>query len=170
MLIGLVGKPNSGKSSFFKAATLIDVKISSVPFTTIKPNMGIAYVITDCVCKEFGVECNPKYGKCVRGKRFIPIKLMDVAGLVPGAHEGRGLGNKFLDDLRQADALIHVVDFSGYTDAEGKPTSNYNPENDIKFLEEEIDYWVASKIEKALEKYPARWALTSLPMPVFTAS
>ena len=153
MLIGLVGKPNSGKSSFFKAATLIDVKISSVPFTTIEPNVGIAYVITDCVCKEFGAECNPKYGKCSKGKRFIPVKLMDVAGLVPGAHKGKGLGNKFLDDLRQADALIHVVDFSGYTDAEGKPTSNYNPENDIKFLEEEIDYWFASKIEKALDKY-----------------
>ncbi len=153
MLIGLVGKPNSGKSSFFKAATLIDVKISSVPFTTIEPNVGIAYVITDCVCKEFGVECNPKYGKCSKGKRFIPVKLMDVAGLVPGAHKGKGLGNKFLDDLRQADALIHVVDFSGYTDAEGKPTSNYNPENDIKFLEEEIDYWFASKMEKALDKY-----------------
>jgi len=132
MLIGLVGKPNSGKSSFFKAATLIDVKISSVPFTTIEPNVGIAYVITDCVCKEFDVKCNPKYGKCSKGKRFIPVKLMDVAGLVPGAHKGKGLGNKFLDDLRQADALIHVVDFSGYTDAEGKPTSNYNPENDIK--------------------------------------
>jgi hypothetical protein len=153
MLIGIVGKPNSGKSSFFKAATLIDVKISSVPFTTIEPNVGVGHIITDCVCKEFDVECNPKYGKCVKGKRFIPIKLIDVAGLVPGAHEGRGLGNKFLDDLRRADALIHVVDFSGYTDEEGKPTRGHDPEKDIKFLEDEIDFWFASKIERALDKF-----------------
>jgi ribosome-binding ATPase YchF (GTP1/OBG family) len=50
----------------------------------------------------------------------VPIELLDVAGLVPGAHLGKGLGNRFLDDLRHADALVHVVDVSGCTDAEGK--------------------------------------------------
>jgi len=152
-MVGIVGKPNSGKSSMFKAMTMIDVKISSVPFTTIQPNVGMAHVITDCVCKEFGVKCKPNHGMCKNGKRFIPVKLMDVAGLVPDAHLGRGLGTSFLDDLRQAAAFIHVVDATGETDAEGKPTEGRNPEEDIQFLEKEIDYWFASIIERALKKF-----------------
>ncbi len=152
MLIGLVGKPNSGKSSFFKAATMVDVKISNVPFTTIKPNVGIAYIIMDCVEKGFGKKCNPKNGFCRNGRRFVPIRLIDVAGLVPGAHEGRGMGNQFLDDLRQASVLIHTVDFSGKTDSEGNPTENHDPKKDVEFLENEIDYWFASVIEKNLPK------------------
>jgi ribosome-binding ATPase YchF (GTP1/OBG family) len=128
------------------------VKISPVPFTTIKPNIGIAYVVIDCVEEEFGKKCNPKHGYCKNGKRFVPVRLVDVAGLVPGAHEGRGLGNQFLDDLRQASALIHIVDASGMTDEEGKVTQNHDPEFDIEFLEKEIDLWFASVIEKAVAK------------------
>jgi len=153
MIIGLVGKPSSGKSSFFKAATLIDVKITGIPFCTIKPNVGVGYIVIDCACKEFGVSCKPKTGYCKDGKRFVPVRLVDVAGLVPGAHEGRGLGNQFLDDLRQASALIHIVDASGTRDAEGKITSDYNPENDIQFLEKEIDMWFAVVIKKASQKF-----------------
>jgi len=153
MIIGLVGKPSSGKSSFFKASTLIDVKITGIPFCTIKPNVGIGYIIVDCACKEFGTKCNPKTGYCKNGKRFVPVRLVDVAGLVPGAHEGRGLGNQFLDDLRQASALIHIVDVSGTRDAEGKITSGYDPENDIKFLEKEIDMWFADVIKRASQKF-----------------
>jgi ribosome-binding ATPase YchF (GTP1/OBG family) len=153
MIIGLIGKPNAGKSTFFKAVTLKDVKISNVPFTTIEPNVGIGFVISECVCKEFNVECNPRYGKCVKGKRFIPIKLMDVAGLVKDAHKGKGLGNKFLDDLRQADGLIHVVDFSGLTDENGNPTQNYDPENDLIALENEFDLWFEGIVKKAIEKF-----------------
>ena len=153
MIIGVVGKPSSGKSSFFKAATMIDVKISSVPFTTIKPNIGVGYVVIDCVCKSFGISCKPKHGYCKNGKRFVPVKLIDVAGLVPGAHAGKGMGNQFLDDLRQASALIHVVDATGQTDAEGKATTGHDPIEDIRFLEEEIDLWFASVIERALAKY-----------------
>jgi ribosome-binding ATPase YchF (GTP1/OBG family) len=152
MIIGLVGKPSSGKSSFFKAATLIDVKITGIPFTTIKPNVGIGYVVIDCCEKEFGVKCKPNHGSCKSGKRFVPVRLVDVAGLVPGAHEGRGLGNQFLDDLRQASALIHIVDVSGTRDAEGKITTGYDPENDITFLEKEIDLWFASVIAKAVSR------------------
>jgi hypothetical protein len=137
----------------FKAMTMIDVKISSVPFTTIEPNIGVAHVITDCVCKEFGVKCKPNHGMCENGKRFIPVKLMDVAGLVPDAHLGKGLGNQFLDDLRQAAAFVHVIDTTGETDAEGKPTTGRDPEDDIRFLEKEIDYWFASIIERALRKF-----------------
>ncbi|GAJ15692.1 unnamed protein product [marine sediment metagenome] len=107
MLIGLVGRPNSGKSTFFKAATLAEVEIASYPFTTIKPNHGVGYVRIDCVDKDFNILCEPNHGFCLNNQRFVPIELMDVAGLVPGASEGKGLGNKFLDDLRQADAFIH---------------------------------------------------------------
>lgn len=152
MIIGLVGKPSSGKSSMFKAMTMIDVKISSVPFTTIEPNVGVGYVITNCACEEFGVKCTPKHGFCKNGKRFIPVKIVDVAGLVPGAHEGRGLGNQFLDDLRQASVLVHIVDATGETDAEGNPGEG-DPEKDVEFLENEIDMWFSSVIEKALKKF-----------------
>jgi len=158
MIVGLVGKPNSGKSSFLKAATLAEVGISPVPFTTIKPNVAVGYVSIDCVCKEFGVECNPKKGYCKNGKRFVPIKLVDVAGLVPDAHKGKGLGNQFLDDLRQASVLIHVVDFSGLTDEEGKPAKNHDPSLDIEFLEKEIDLWFASIIKRAIQKFEKKIA------------
>ncbi|MEM5773071.1 MAG: redox-regulated ATPase YchF [Candidatus Aenigmatarchaeota archaeon] len=152
MIIGICGKTNVGKSSFFKAATLIDVEIANRRFVTINPNVGIGYVITDCVCKEFGVKCNPKNSICKNGKRFIPIKLVDVAGLIPGAHAGKGLGNKFLDDLRQASAFIHIVDASGLTDAEGNPTQGYDPSFDVEFVKEEIELWFADVIKRALTK------------------
>jgi hypothetical protein len=152
MIIGLVGKPASGKSSFFKAATLIDVKITGIPFTTIKPNIGVGYVMVDCVDKEFGKQCKPNHGMCKDGKRYVPVKLVDVAGLVPGAHEGRGLGNQFLDDLRQASVLIHTVDASGLTDEEGKATVGHDPATDVAFLEKEIDLWFADVIKRAMQK------------------
>ena len=156
MQIGLVGKPSSGKSSFFKASTMIDVAIADYPFTTIKPNIGMGYVVTDCVCKYYDVKCNPKNSVCVNKKRYIPIKLIDVAGLVPDAHLGKGLGNQFLDDLRQASCLIHIVDASGKTDAEGKVTSGYDPSNDIRFLTREIDLWFAGIVKKGMAKYAVK--------------
>jgi len=153
MQIGLVGKPSSGKSSFFKAATMVDVAIADYPFTTIKPNVGVGYVTTDCMCKKYRVKCNPNNSLCVDGIRFVPVKLIDVAGLVPDAHLGKGMGNQFLDDIRQADCLIHVVDCSGLTDSEGKQTKDHDPCEDVRFLEREIDLWFTKIIERALEKY-----------------
>jgi ribosome-binding ATPase len=141
MLIGFVGKPSVGKSTFFKAATLAEVEIAPYPFTTIKPNHGIGYVKVDCIDKEFNTQCNPNHGFCVNHKRFVPIDLMDVAGLVPGASEGKGLGNQFLDDLRQADVFIHLVDVSGTTDETGKPAENYDITKDVVFLEDELNKW-----------------------------
>lgn len=162
MQVGLVGKPSSGKSSFFKAATMIDVAIAAYPFTTIKPNIGMGYVMSDCVCQEYNVKCNPNNSLCIQGKRYIPVKLIDVAGLVPDAHLGKGLGNKFLDDLRQASCLIHIVDTSGTTDAEGKITSGYDPCNDIRFLAREIDLWFASIVERGVSKYTAKKKITKV--------
>ncbi|MFP3260287.1 MAG: redox-regulated ATPase YchF [Sulfolobus sp.] len=153
--IGLIGKTNVGKSTFFSASTLIDVEIANRPFVTIEPNVGIAYVKTKCVHTEFGVKCNPRNSVCIGDYRFIPVKLVDVAGLIPGAHEGRGLGNKFLDDLRKADVLIHVVDASGSTNEEGIPVppGTRNPEEDIKFIIDEINEWFYSIISKDWAKF-----------------
>ncbi len=154
MKIGLVGKPSVGKSSMFKALTLTEVEIADYPFTTIEPNIGIGYVKVKCVCREFGVKCNPRYGFCIDGWRFVPVEIVDVAGLVPGAHQGKGLGNKFLDDLRQADVLIHVVDASGSTNEEGEYVGkgNYDPAKDVRFLETEIDMWFKGILENLFPK------------------
>ncbi|MBN1376926.1 redox-regulated ATPase YchF [Candidatus Woesearchaeota archaeon] len=155
MLIGVVGKTNVGKSTFFKAATLANVLIGNYPFATIKPNHGIGFVKIDCVDKEFNVQCNPRKGFCIEHKRFVPVELLDVAGLVPGAHEGKGLGNQFLNDLNQADVLIHVIDASGSTNERGETVEagSYNPVSDIEFLEIELDYWYMDIIKKGWEKF-----------------
>ncbi len=152
--IGIAGKPNAGKSTFFKAATLADAEIASYPFTTIKPNIGVGYVRVRCVCQELGVECR----ECVDGWRFIPVKLIDVAGLVPDAHKGRGLGNEFLDNLRQSEAIIHVVDASGSTDEEGNEIGigERDPREDVKFLYHEIDMWFYGILKRNWEKIMRR--------------
>ena len=149
-LLGIVGKPNTGKSTFFSAATLAPAEIANYPFTTIKPNRGVGYVRTPCVHEEFNVNDNPANSICINGIRLIPIEFIDCAGLVPGAWEGRGLGNQFLDEIRKADALIHIVDASGGTDCEGrlcKPGTN-DPLEDVKFLEHEITMWMANILKK----------------------
>lgn len=156
MLIGLVGKPSVGKSTFFKAATLAEVEIASYPFTTIKANHGVGYVKVDCIDKEFNVQCNPRTGFCLNHNRFVPIDLMDVAGLVPGASEGKGLGNQFLDDLREADVFIQIVDCSGTTNAEGKmlnENEEYDFTYDVVFLEKELDNWYYNILVKAWKTF-----------------
>jgi len=153
MLLGIAGKPNSGKTTFFSAATLVDAEISNRVFTTIKPNRGVTYIRTECPCKS-GRKCNPRNSKCLDGIRLVPVQLIDTAGLVPGAHEGRGLGNQFLSDIMLADALIHVVDISGSSDADGNIVSagSHDPKEDIEFLEKEIDFWMLSLLNKIVMK------------------
>ncbi|MFH0816989.1 MAG: redox-regulated ATPase YchF [Methanobacteriota archaeon] len=150
MEIGVVGKPNVGKSTFFSAATLAPAQIANYPFTTIEPNRGVAYVRTKCPHVELGVQCNPNNSPCKDGVRLVPVEMIDVAGLVPGAHEGKGLGNKFLDDLRQASSLIHVIDVSGGTTEDGTPTKpgTRDPALDSKFLEDEISFWIKGILDK----------------------
>jgi ribosome-binding ATPase YchF (GTP1/OBG family) len=165
MLIGLVGKPSSGKTSFLNAACMTTAKVGNYPFTTIEPNPGTAYVSVNCPCKELGVTDNPKNSVCVNGKRLIPINLLDVAGLVPGAWEGKGLGNKFLDDLRRADALINIVDAAGTTDAEGqnvKPGS-WDPLKDIEFLDYEIMMWFSEIVKRDWRKFTRRLETEKIP-------
>jgi len=154
--IAIAGKPNSGKSTFFKAATLADVEIAAYPFTTISPNIGIAYVRVKCPCKEEEIQqvIPAGCGKCIDGSRFIPVELMDVAGLVRGAHEGKGLGNEFLDELRQAEAIIHVVDASGGTDIDGNVAEigSHDPLEDVSFFKEELNMWVYGIIKRNWRK------------------
>ncbi|MGQ4870345.1 MAG: redox-regulated ATPase YchF [Candidatus Thorarchaeota archaeon] len=156
--VGIVGKPSCGKTSFTNAACMTDFKVGSYPFTTIEANVGVAHVRTRCACTDFGVKDNPKNSICSDGVHLIPIKLIDVAGLVPGAHEGRGMGNKFLDDLRQADVLIHIVDASGSLDAEGQEVAagSYNPVEDVKFLEDEITEWILGIVTKDWRRITGR--------------
>lgn len=152
--LGIVGKPNTGKSTFFSAATLIPVEIGNYPFTTIKPNRGIGYLRTPCVHTELNVEDDPKNSLCLDGIRLVPVELIDVAGLVPGAWEGRGLGNQFLDEIRRADALLHLVDVAGATDSEGRvcKPGDHDPVEDVKFLETEITMWMNQILKKDWSK------------------
>lgn len=161
MLIAMCGKPSAGKSSFFQACTSVAVPRAAYPFTTIKPNRAVGYVEVECVDKDFNVQCNPRSGYCVNHRRFVPVELLDVAGLVPGAHEGKGLGNKFLDDLRQANLLIHVVDASGGTNENGEAVTvgSYDPVKDVEFLEQEINFWIKGILDdnqKKLAREPGK--------------
>jgi ribosome-binding ATPase len=153
-LLGVVGKPNTGKSTFFSAATLVAVEIANYPFTTIKPNRGVGYVRTPCVHVDFKVTDNPKNSLCLDGTRLVPVELIDIAGIVPGAWEGKGLGNQFLDEIRRADALVHVVDASGGTDCEGKSCKpgEHDPLEDVQFLEKEITMWMLTILKKDWSK------------------
>ena len=152
MQIGLIGKANVGKSTFFSAATETMVQSGNFPFTTIEPNIGVSYVKTECACKNLQTRCGNSL--CLEGTRFVPIKLIDVAGLVPGAHEGKGLGNQFLDDARQAEILIHVVDIAGTTDIQGQPISvgTHDPLEDIAFVQDEFDQWFIDILKREWDK------------------
>jgi ribosome-binding ATPase YchF (GTP1/OBG family) len=165
--IAIAGKPNSGKSTFFKASTLADVEIASYPFTTIAPNTGVAYVKVKCPCQEEAIQQvtgRKECGNCIEGARFVPVELLDVAGLVRGAHEGRGLGNEFLDQLRQAEAIIHVVDASGGTDVDGNVVDlgSHDPLEDIAFFKAELNMWVFGIIKRNWRKIERRAELEGL--------
>ena len=164
MLVGVVGKPNTGKSTFFSGLTLIPIPIENRPFTTIKPNRGIAYLRSPCVCHEFNVTDQPQNSVCINGIRLIPIELIDCAGLIPGSWRGKGLGNYFLDEIMKADALIHIVDVAGATDEEGNSCNpgTRNPIIDVEFLDYEITMWLLRIIKKDWKKICQKVSTTRL--------
>jgi ribosome-binding ATPase YchF (GTP1/OBG family) len=149
--IALAGKPNAGKSTFYKAATMADVDVGNYPFTTIDPNRGVTHARTQCPCLDRDQRCGSD--NCENGKRYVPVELLDVAGLVPGAHEGRGLGNQFLDELTNADVILNIVDASGATDPEGEPVEvgTHDPLEEVDFIEEEMNLWLAGILDRNWE-------------------
>jgi len=156
MLLGIIGAPNKGKSTLFSAITMLDVAIANYPFTTIKPNHGVAYVSKKCVDSELGVKCNPRNSICMNGTRLIPIEVVDVAGLVPNAHLGKGMGNQFLNDLISADAFIQVVDVSGKSDENGNPCEKCDPAKEFKIVNDELAYWLRDIIKRHISKIEKR--------------
>ncbi|MEF8774587.1 MAG: redox-regulated ATPase YchF [Halobacteriales archaeon] len=154
--LALAGKPNAGKSTLFTAATMADVDVANYPFTTIDANRGVSHVRTRCPCLDRAERCDSVH--CHDGKRYVPVELLDVAGLVPGAHEGRGLGNQFLDELTNADAILNVVDAAGETDEEGEPVEvgSHDPMEDVDFVETEMDLWLSDVVARNWESVERR--------------
>ncbi|KPV43658.1 translation-associated GTPase [Acidiplasma aeolicum] len=144
--IGLIGKPNAGKSTLFSAITLSDVDIANYPFTTIKPNVGISYITDECPERYIGAKCNPREGKCINGIRYIPVEIIDVPGLIEGASEGKGMGNEFLDNIRDADIIINLYDVNGDEDS-GDYKININ------MVRNEIMLWLKERIYRDWQKF-----------------
>ena len=143
VLIAIIGGPNKGKSTLFNALTLGNAAVANYPFTTIDPNRGVAYASKNCPHVHLNRQCNPNNSKCEEGVRKIPINVLDVAGLVEGAHEGKGMGNQFLSDVAASDCIILLADASGSTDLDGNPCTPGSNDvlQDIEIIETELDAW-----------------------------
>lgn len=169
--IGLVGKPSAGKSTFFNTATgfarqrhdgtdILGANMAPHPFTTIDPNVGYCLVpapLGSCPEENLengSMEAGSTHGRDALGRRLLPVFLKDVAGLVPGAYQGRGRGNQFLNDLTDADVLIHVLDATGMSDSEGNVvatsqddrTNVSHPIHDMAWIRQELVEWVYSNL------------------------
>jgi len=168
--IGIIGKTNTGKTTFFNSATLSSTEISSYPFTTKKPETAIANAITLCVHMEFNVQDEPNNSKCVDGWRYIPIELIDLPGLIKDAWKGKGLGNQFLSIAAQSDALLHVVDCSGSIDSTGKITEpgSGDPVSDFADIEEELVMWYQKILEGNRDKMSKNLKSGADPIDAFT--
>ena len=169
--LGIIGKTNTGKTTFFNAATLERADVSTYPFTTKKANTGTAYVQTVCVCRELGMQDRPRNSRCIDGWRFIPVELVDLPGLIKGSWKGKGLGAQFLSIASQADALLHVVDASGSVDANGKLTRPGlgNPVADVYDIEEELTRWFTKIVDKSISKVRRQGSEKDVDRAVFGA-
>jgi ribosome-binding ATPase YchF (GTP1/OBG family) len=152
--VGLIGKTNAGKTTFFNSATLGVEEISTYPFTTKQPKVGNASVLSLCVHREFNVKDTPKNSRCIDGWRFVPIELVDLPGLIKGAWQGKGLGNQFLSVAAQSDVLLHVVDASGSIDSTGRlaEPGTGDPIADVADVEEEMVLWYLKLFEGNRDK------------------
>ncbi len=142
--VGIVGLPNVGKSTLFKALTRQEVDISNYPFCTINPNVGIVQVPDERL---------DKIAEIVKPKKVTPtiIEFVDIAGLVKGAHKGEGLGNQFLSHIREVDAILHIVRI--FIDSSIKHVEeDINPQRDIEIINTELMMKDLETLDKHLEK------------------
>jgi len=152
--IGLIGKPNAGKSTLFTSLTQVPVEIANYPFTTVKPNLGMSYIKVKCPESEIGKKCNPREGMCINGIRHVPVEIIDVPGLIEGASEGKGMGNEFLDNLRNSDALIHIFDPFDIGGSSGRHEFDLGRlEREILSTENELINWFSNRIFRDWEKF-----------------
>lgn len=163
--IGLVGKPNAGKSTLFSAICTTSAEIGAYPFTTIKANVGASFIQVMCPHVQFGKECNPNFGSCVDGKRLIPVEIIDIPGLIEGASEGKGMGNEFLENIKEAIAIIQVYDASGYSSMDGTllEKSETDPEEEIMTVREELNSWITGKLSEGWDRFSKRADLAGEP-------
>jgi ribosome-binding ATPase len=144
MKVGIVGMPNAGKSSLFTALTGVAAEAANYPFTTIEPNVAIVPVADERLAAVAGT---------VRASKVVPdtIAFHDIAGLVAGAHRGEGLGNQFLSNIRETDAIVHVVRAHG-DESVVHPEGRVDPLRDIETIETELIYADLEQAERRLER------------------
>ncbi|MGP6294037.1 YchF-related putative GTPase [Caldiplasma sukawensis] len=159
--VGVIGKPNAGKSTFFSAVTGVNAAIGNYPFTTIEPNLAIGYFKVECPHNEIGNKCNPRSGFCIDGSRYVSVEIFDVPGLIEGASEGKGMGNQFLDSLREADSFIHLI---SPVDDNGKILSPHEIEKEAEMIEIEIKKWMVSRLSRDWEKLVRKYKQSNLPL------
>ena len=144
MKVGIVGLPNAGKSSLFSALTGVAAEAANYPFTTIEPNVAVVPVADERL---------DAVARTVRASKVVPdtITFHDIAGLVAGAHRGEGLGNQFLANIRETDALVHVV--RAHQDPNVvHPEGRVDPLKDIETVETELIYADLEQAERRLER------------------
>jgi GTP-binding protein YchF len=144
MRVGIVGMPNAGKSSLFNALTRAGAEAANYPFTTIEPNVAVVPVVDerlDRVAETIGAS-NVVYDT---------IDFHDIAGLVRGAHEGEGLGNRFLANIREVDAIVHVVR-AHHDPNVVHPEGEVDPARDIETIETELVYADLEQAERRLDR------------------
>jgi GTP-binding protein YchF len=144
MKVGIVGMPNAGKSSLFTALTGVAAEAANYPFTTIEPNVAIVPVADERLDTVAGI---------VGASKIVPdtIAFHDIAGLVAGAHRGEGLGNQFLANIRETDAIVHVVRAHA-DESVVHPEGRIDPLHDIETIETELVYADLEQAERRLDR------------------